>query len=100
MSRALKPRDLVIDNHGRTGIVVERTRKPSRKWIMEQIDTSVRGVGECAWWKVMPLSGGLVIVPEPEAKYQREATTDDALEAVAGGNAAALRRRYPAKTLS
>ena len=56
MNRRLKPRDLVIDNHDRIGIVVEQTRKPSRKWIMEQIDASVRDVGDCTWWKVMPLS--------------------------------------------
>ena len=90
MNRRLKPRELVIDNHDRIGIVVEQTRKPSRKWIMEQIDASVRDVGDCTWWNVMPLAGGLVIVPEPEARYQREATTEDALAAVAGGNPAAV----------
>ena len=90
-SRGLKPRDLILDNHNRLGIVVERTSRPSQSWILEQRDTSVRTLGDCNWWNVMPLEGGLVIVPEPQAQLQREATMEDALRAVEYGNEPAVK---------
>ncbi len=89
--QGLKPRDLILDNYNRLGIVVERTGRPSQKWILEQRDTKVRSLGDCDWWNVVPLDGGLVIVPEPEARFQREATVEDALEAVEYANEAAVK---------
>ena len=89
--QSLKPRDLILDNYGRLGIVVEPTTRPSEKWILEQHDTSIRSLGDCAWWNVMPLDGGLVIVPEPEAQFQREATVEDALVAVEHANPPAVK---------
>jgi hypothetical protein len=89
--RSLRPRDLILDNYNRLGIVVERTNRPSQSWILEQRDTSVRGLGDCVWWNVMPLDGGLVIVPEPQAHLQREATVEDALQAVEYANEPAVK---------
>jgi len=36
---------------------------------------------ETVWWLVLPLDGGGVLVPEPLAKFEREATTEDLMEA-------------------
>ena len=85
--REIQPRDLIIDNHDRIGIVTHEAETPDASWIADQRDTSVRAlVGTCRWWHVLPLSGGSVIVAEPHASYVRTATLQDALSAVAGGN--------------
>ncbi|WP_337177176.1 hypothetical protein [Paludisphaera sp.] len=90
--RPVRPRDLVIDNHDRPGIVVSRhPRQPGRKWLEEQFDARMRDPGHRIWWKVLPLDGGMVIVPEGLMKHVREATLADALQAVAGANEAAVK---------
>lgn len=90
--RLIQPRDLVYDNRDRLGIVISRyPRQPSRKWLEEQFDERIRDPGHRVWWNVMPLDGGLVIVPEGLLRLVRPATFDDALRAVAGGNEAAVK---------
>lgn len=90
--RSVRPRHLVIDNHGRPGIVIARhARQPSRKWLDEQFDARMREPVHHIWWNVMPLDGGLVVVPEGLLQVEREATLADTLQAVAGGNESAVK---------
>jgi hypothetical protein len=85
-------RDLVRDNRDRLGIVVSRyPRQPSRKWLAEQFDERMGDPSHGVWWNVIPLDGGLVIVPEGLLHLVRAATFEDALQAVAGGNEAAVK---------
>lgn len=88
---SLNVRDLIIDNNDREGIVVERVRKPSMKWIRDQADARVREVGATTWWHVLPMSGGSVIVPESLARRVRTATTEDVMRAIEHANFAAIR---------
>jgi hypothetical protein len=87
----LQPRDLVVDNYDRLGIVARAEPVPDRAWLMAQEDTSVRMRTDCPWWGVIVLDGGYALVPEPHARFVREATLDDAMSAVAGGNLAAAK---------
>ena len=88
----LKPRDLIIDNLNREGIVVERAKRPTASWLADQDDVRVRALpADTAWWKVLPIRGGAVIVPEPLAQFVREGTIEDAMKAVEGANEHALR---------
>jgi hypothetical protein len=90
--RPVRPRDLVIDNRDRHGIVISRhPRQPGRKWLDDQFDARMRDPTHRIWWNVMPLDGGLVVVPEGLMRVMREATFADALQAVAGGNEAAVK---------
>lgn len=85
-------RDLVRDNRDRLGIVVARyPGQPGRKWLEEQFDERMRDPDHRVWWNVMPLDGGLVIVPDALLHFVRPATFDDALQAVSGGNEAAVK---------
>jgi hypothetical protein len=89
---SLKPRDLIIDNRDREGIVVERTKRPTASWLADQWDSRLRALPpDTTWWTVLPMSGGAVIVPESLARFVREATVEDAMRAVACGNEHALR---------
>src|SRR5207248_3036993 len=90
--RPVRPRDLVTDNRGRLGIVISRNpRRPSRKWLEEQFDARMRDPNHRLWWNVMPLDGGFVIVPEGLLQIVRQASFDDAIQAAAGGNEAAVK---------
>jgi hypothetical protein len=85
----LKPKDLITDNSGRSGIVFERAKQPDADWLKIQRDNRLREVPvETAWWLVLPLDGGGVLVPEPLAKFEREATTEDLMEAYKNSNTA------------
>ena len=85
-------RDVVEDNHGRVGVVVCEEPYPGRAWIREQQDERVRAMGrDERWLGVLPLRGGMVIVPESLATRLREATADDIRAAVDGGNMHAAR---------
>ena len=88
----LKPRDLIIDNWDREGIVVERVEQPKASWLAGQTDSRMRGLPqETIWWIVLDVRGGAVIVPEPLAQFVREATIEDAMRAAEYANAHALR---------
>ena len=89
---SIKPRDLIRDNHGREGIVIERAKTPSRAWISDQKDQRVRSLSlRPTWWRVFCVSGGSVIVPEELAQFIRSATLDDARRACECANEPALR---------
>lgn len=68
--------DLIRDNLGRQGIVIEPARKPDRKWLAIQDDQRMRSAGG-PWWRVCPLDGGSTLVPEVLAKRIRRAHVDD-----------------------
>jgi hypothetical protein len=88
----LKPRDLIIDNFNREGIVVERAKRPTASWLADQDDVRLRALAaDTVWWTVLPISGGAVIVPEPLAQFIREATIEDAMRAAEYANEHALR---------
>jgi hypothetical protein len=87
----LKAKDLITDNNGRLGIVLERAKEPDSDWLKIQRDTRMREVPiGTIWWHVLPLSGGGILVPETLAKFEREATNEDLLEAYNNSNAAGL----------
>ena len=81
-----------MDNYDRLGIVVRVEPVPDRQWLMDQDDASVRGLTGCRWWGVVVLAGGYVLVPEPHARFVREATVDDAMAAVEGASLAGTKR--------
>jgi hypothetical protein len=88
----LKPRDLIIDNWDREGIVLKRVKRPAAGWLADQTDSRVRALPEdTVWWSVLDIRGGSVIVPEPLATFVREATLEDAMRAVEYANEHALR---------
>lgn len=83
----LKSKDLILDNYYREGIVLKRAKCPTKDWINKQQDTKVKEFDEnTVWWEVIPLDGGLVIIPEPLARFIREATYDDIMKAVDHAN--------------
>ena len=85
---------LVRDPHGRTGIVFERKERPAESWIRDQenVDDIRRLPGSVSWWSVLPLTGGLVLIPEPMLEVLRPATYEDFLAAADGANVAG--RKY------
>jgi hypothetical protein len=72
----LKVGDLIVDNHGRKGIVAERATKPPMSWLRAQTDTRMRSA-RGPWWDVFPLDDGAVLVPDSLARRLRRATVDD-----------------------
>lgn len=83
---SLKPKDLITDNRGRLGIVLEKVKAPDAEWLKIQKDSRMREVPvESVWWNVLPLDGGCILVPESLAKFEREATTEDLKEAYTNG---------------
>lgn len=79
---SLKPKDLITDNRGRLGIVLEKAKAPDAEWLKIQKDSRMREVPvESVWWNVLPLDGGGILVPESLAKFEREATSEDFMEA-------------------
>ena len=76
----LRPGALIRDNYGRLGIVLWESPPPKASWLEIQNDARMRGVGDCRWWSVAPLSGGGAQVPEPLVEYVRAASVQDALK--------------------
>jgi len=70
--------DLIADNWGRECLVYSKERRPSAKWLAEQDDARVQ-LAAGPWWKVLPLDGGAVIVPDELGTVVRRATVDDLL---------------------
>jgi hypothetical protein len=88
----LRVRDFISDNHMRVGIVVERVERPTTAWIRDQKDQRVRDLSDDeAWWRVLPLEGGSVLVPDSLATRMREATYGDVMKAIESGNDHAAR---------
>src|SRR5690606_3777524 len=71
--------DLIVDNFDREGIVYSKERRPSSQWLVEQEDVRVQQSAG-PWWKVLPLSGGAVIVPAELCTVLRRANVDDLLK--------------------
>ncbi len=85
---------LVRDALGRQGIVCSRRERPSEDWISEQLNADdIRKLApDVPWWGVMPLDGGLVLVPEPMLVVIRPASYEDFLAAADNANIAG--RKY------
>ena len=98
-TRAIKPRDLIIDNYGRKSIVVERHSAPlGEKWLARQKDTRMRDPSLTLWWRIQPLTGGSGYTPDARSELVGEATPETVFAAVlaaspAGANA--LRALFP-----
>jgi hypothetical protein len=85
---------LVRDDFGRLGIVCARKERPGEGWISEHPHAAeIRTVGyDAPWWGVMPLDGGLVIVPEAMLEVIRPASYEDFRTAADHANVAG--RKY------
>jgi hypothetical protein len=85
---------LVRDDFGRPGIVCARKERPSEAWINEHLHAEeIRKLDASApWWGVMPLDGGLILVPEAMIEVIRPATYEDFL--VASDHANVAGRKY------
>jgi hypothetical protein len=70
--------DVIIDNHDRVGIVFSKERRPSMQWLAQQNDVRTQTAAG-PWWKVLPLTGGAVILPDDLGTFVRRATIDDVL---------------------
>lgn len=57
-------------------------RRPSDKWLQDQDDSRML-LAAGPWWRVAPLEGGGVLVPEDLATFQRRATVDDVIAVMA-----------------
>lgn len=79
--KSLATGDIIRDNLGRLGLVLEKARKPGAKWLAEQNDAQMR-TASGPWWHVVPLDGGGVLVPEDLARHLRRATVDDVLKVI------------------
>jgi hypothetical protein len=73
------------------GILVRRAPRPSAAWLAEQVDSRMRFHSQNQWWSVMPLGGGLILVPEPLLVSLGRATREQVMQAVDHGNVAARR---------
>lgn len=83
----IKPGILVALSHGRDrGIVSKAEGPPPEKWILEQIDESMREHRDDRWWSVMPLTGGALLLPESLLRPLGEPSYEDFLIAVDHAN--------------
>ena len=73
-------------------ILIAREPRPSAVWLAEQHDQRCRDHADSQWWSAMPLTGGLLLVPEPLLRLSRVATREDILTAVDHANHATRRR--------
>lgn len=71
---------------GTEGILVRKESKPTSQWLAAQQDPRSREHAHEQWWAVMPLGGGLLLVPEPVLRSLRVATRGDVLKAADHGN--------------
>lgn len=81
---------LVMDAFNREGLVCEQRERPPEDWIRDQrnVEDIRRLPPDVRWWAVMPLTGGLVIAPEPMLTVIRPATYEDFLLAADNANIA------------
>jgi hypothetical protein len=86
---SVKPKDLVSYHcygYDGIGIVVERDH-PDSRWIRQQRNPDVAAIQASEmWWKVLPVKGGALILPDVFAEFLREPTYDDFIEAVDHAN--------------
>jgi hypothetical protein len=83
---------VIWDNHRRLGIVVRLESAPSPSWLREQRDERVSRLGaQETWLGVMPLDGGLVVVPKSLSERLRPAARGDVLRCAEHTNPAGSR---------
>ncbi len=89
----VRPGLVVRDDHDREGIVRQRERRPSGKWLADLVHAEevARLPSDVPWWGVLPLEGGYVLCPEPLLVPLRAATYEDFMTAVEYGNESARR---------
>jgi hypothetical protein len=75
-----------VVREGDIGILVGKEPQPPAKRLAEQHDARWRAHAAAEWWAVMPLNGGLLLVPEPLLRPLRAATRDDVMFAVDHAN--------------
>lgn len=63
-SMALAGGMLVLDHRGEPGILLQRVERPAADWLAVQRDERFRRLADGPWWKLAPLSGGSLSVPE------------------------------------
>lgn len=83
---SVAPGTVVLDDHKRLGIVAEKRPQPSAAWLAEQRHPVSEAHVGAQWWAVMPLTGGLILSPEPLLQPLRRASYEDFTEAVEGAN--------------
>ncbi len=76
---------------GEQGILVRAEPKPGRSWLRAQLDARWRQHRDARWWSVMPLDGGLNLVPAPLLRSVRRASYADVMQAVEYANEAGRR---------
>lgn len=82
----IKPGDLLCDNYGREGIAIEQVPSPDAEWLEQQEDRRMVELRGSIWWKVIPLTGGLVTVPESLSHLLRPAGPADRSKALTNAN--------------
>ena len=75
-----------IERTGEEGILVGREARPDDSWLRQQFDRRWRDHADADWWAVMPLRGGLILVPEPLLRFLRSGSKDDVMMAVDHAN--------------
>lgn len=83
----IKPRDLIADNLGRLGIVMEQAETPAPGWIKIQKDIRIHELpSDTVWWHIIPLDGGGIEAPEPLIQFVRRANYEDICKAYKNSN--------------
>jgi hypothetical protein len=67
-------------------IVIRKEEQPEATWLGEQADERLLAFKDEQWWALMPLKGGVLLMPEPLIDPVRKATYDDVMEAVEHAN--------------
>lgn len=84
--------DVVVDNHGREGIVIREDPTPGPRWLADQEDERMRAVSPGArWLAILPLTGGLTLCPESLLQRVRNANESDILNAAEAANEPGVR---------
>jgi len=83
LAEPITPTAVVKDQYGRISIVIRRDKRPSAKWLTEQVHLPAAALSEnTSWWAAAPLTGGVALVPEQCLTYIRAATYEDFITAV------------------
>ena len=70
-------------------IVIRCEEQPSAGWLAEQADSRMRERKNDRWWSLMPLGGGLILLPESLIEVSGRASYGDVMEAIDHGNESA-----------
>ena len=75
-----------LRRRGKEGILVGRHAEPPEDWLRSQQDSRWREYRDACWWKVLPLEGGSLLVPEPVLRPVRRPSYNDVMTAVTYAN--------------